>query len=444
MNDPIIKATNSAMDLMIKEFVAEQMFMGCVLISKDDKLLLKEGYGFANLEWEIPNSPRTKFQIGSITKQFTAAAILLLQERGKLNIDDLVKKHLPDSPASWDKVTIFHLLTHTAGIRNYTDTDVLDYFTPIRNLACTPKNVMELFSSKPLEFEPGEKIAYSNSGYVVLGRIIESISGQSYAKFVDENIFKPLGMEDSGYDSHDEIMKYRASGYDVHNGKLFNADYMDVSVVFAAGALYSTVEDLLKWGKGLFGGKLLSASSLQKMMTPYKENFAFGLTVIPEEGRKVIRHKGKNPGFKGVLSYYPSDQMIVVVLSNNEHGSATFEIARMVAAIARGEKIILPRQRKEVEVPQEILSAYVGEYKLENGQILEITPLAQKLMARTKIPAEQSSPVQYDYWISAESTCRFFSRERAGVEIAFFRNDQDEVSHLLLHQDHQTFKAVRQ
>jgi CubicO group peptidase (beta-lactamase class C family) len=444
MKGSTVDAVKSAMDQMIKEFVAEERFMGSVLVSKNGKLLLKKGYGFANLEWKIPNSAKTRFQIGSVTKQFTAASILLLQDRGKLNIDDPVKKHLPDSPDSWDKIRIFHLLTHTAGLHNYNDTDVRDFFTPIRKLVCAPENVMELFSSKPLEFEPGEKIAYSNSGYVVLGRIIEKISGQSYAKFVQENIFEPLGMKDSGYDSQKEIIKYRASGYDTQNGKPFNADYMDVSVVYAAGALYSTVEDLLKWERGLFFGKLLSESSLQKMTTPFKDNFALGLCVTTENGRKVIKHKGKNPGFKSVLSYYPIDRMIIVVLSNNESGSACFEIARMAAAIARGGKIISPLQRKEVVVPPEILSTYAGEYKFDDGPILAMTPLSDKLMARTKIPGEQTAPVQDDYWISAESNSRFFSRERADVEIEFFRNDQEKVSHLILHQGHEALKAVRQ
>jgi Beta-lactamase len=219
---------------------------------------------------------------------------------------------------------------------------------------------------------------------------------------------------------------------------------MDVSVVYAAGALYSTVEDLLTWESGLFGGKLLSESSLQKMITPYKENFALGCSVTAEKGRRVIKHKGKNPGFYGVVSYYPADQMIIVVLSNSETGSATFEIARMVAAIVRGEEIILPRQRKEVEVLPEILKTYVGDYKLENGPILEITPLAQKLMARIKIPGEQSAPVQDDYWISAASNTRFFSRERPDVEIEFYSNEHSEVSHLVLHQGEEKLKAVRQ
>lgn len=432
------------MDQMIRQFVAEQKFMGCALVAKDDRVLLKKSYGFANLEWDIQNSPETKMQIASVTKQFTAAAILLLQDRGELFVNDPVKKYLPDSPAIWDKITIFHLLTHTSGLHNYTDSDVDDYFKPMRTIACTPEKLTELFSSKPLEFEPGEKIAYSNSGYVLLGRIIEKISGQSYASFLQKNIFDPLDMRNSGNDSRDEILKQRASGYDVCNGKLINTDLFDIALCFAGGSLYSTVDDLHKWVRGLFGGKLLSASSLQKMITPFRENYGFGLTVMTENGRKVIKHKGKTPGFKSVVSYYPVDKLIVVVLTNNEKGSAAFEIARMLAAIAHGEKIISLQERKEVEVPPETLTTYVGEYKLNSGQILEIFPLSDKLMAWTKDPDEPSAPLRDTCWLSAESNRRFFSRDHVNLNLEFFYNDQGKVSHLILAQGQASLKAVRQ
>ncbi len=441
--NPSIESIESTMDQMIQEFVSEQKFMGCVLLSVGDTVLLNKGYGYANLEWDIPHTPKSKFQIASCSKQFTAAAILLLHDRGLINIDDLAIKYLPDAPASWDKITIFHLLTHTSGLHDYNDADVASYFTPWRHLVCTPENVMGLFSEMPLEFEPGEKFEYCGSGYVVLGRIIESVSGKSYGEFLRENIFEPLDMGDSGNDSHEQIMKNRVAGYVPRNGELLNVDSFDVAVCFAGGSLYSTVEDLRKWPKGLFGGKVLSESSLKKMITPFKENYAFGLQVTAEKGRKVIRHKGKMPGFKSVLSYYPGDQMTVAVLSNNEYGSATFEIGRMAAAIARGEKYISPLQRKSVELIPEIRLPYVGEYKLENGQVLSITPLGDTLMALLKDLDEQSEPVQDAYWLSAESNSKFFSRERPGVELEFFNNDQDKVSHLVLNQGKETFKAVR-
>src|SRR5690242_13232765 len=238
------------MEQIIQSYVADHKFMGAVLVARDGKMLLDKGYGFANLEWQVPDTPTTKFRIGSITKQFTAASILLLEERGKLKIDDPVKKYMPDAPAAWDKVTIFHLLTHTSGIPSFTGFS--DF--PTRQLQdMTPQQLVDWFRDKPLEFEPGTKWNYSNSGYVLLGYLIEKISGQSYAGFVQQNIFTPLGMKDSGYDSNSAIIERRAAGYSPgKNGEPENAGFVNMTIPLSAGALYSTTEDLLRWEQGLF------------------------------------------------------------------------------------------------------------------------------------------------------------------------------------------------
>ena len=182
-------------------------------VDRDGKTLLSKSYGSANLEWDIPNSPSTKFRLGSITKQFTAACILLLEERGKLKVEDPVKKYMPDAPAAWDKVTIFNLLTHTSGIPSFTGSP--DHHST-EAIATTPEQLVARFRDKPLEFQPGEKWNYSNSGYVLLGYLIEKISRQSYRQFVHENIFNPLGMKESGYDSNSEIIP--ASRFGIHAG----------------------------------------------------------------------------------------------------------------------------------------------------------------------------------------------------------------------------------
>ena len=231
------------MEQIVESFVP-QKFMGSVLVARDGKVVLDKAYGSANLEWNVPNTPTTKFRLGSITKQFTAASILLLEERGKLKIDDPVKKYMPDAPAAWDKITIFHLLTHTSGIPSFTGFP--DYgskeATPM-----TPEKLVALFRDKPLEFEPGEKWNYSNSGYVLLGYLIEKISGQSYQDFVQQNIFTPLGMKDSGYDSNSAIIAHRAAGYTPGSHGPMNSGFIHMSIPFSAGALYSTAEDLLRW-----------------------------------------------------------------------------------------------------------------------------------------------------------------------------------------------------
>src|SRR5580700_4253441 len=268
---------DSRMDQIVQSYVANKQFMGSVLVARGDQVLFSKGYGSANLEWGIPDTPSTKFRLGSITKQFTAASILLLEERGKLKVEDPVKKYLPDAPAAWDKMTIFNVLTHTAGFPNYRSTEAI----PI-----TPEKLVARFRDKPLEFEPGEKWNYSNSGYVLLGYLIEKISGESYEKFVQENIFTPLGMKDSGYDSNSAVIERRASGYSPSPKGPVNAGFIHMTIPFAAGSLYSTTEDLLRWEQGLFGGKLLSPASLQKMTTPFKQDYACGVAVHVEKGHK--------------------------------------------------------------------------------------------------------------------------------------------------------------
>ncbi len=198
------------MEQVAQYYLSNKTFMGSVLVAHGSDVLLSKGYGSANLEWNIPNAPNTKFRLGSVTKQFTAASILLLEERGKLKTSDPVKILMPDAPAAWDKITIYNLLTHTSGIANFTSFP--DYGTQ-EPFATTPEKLVARFRDKPLDFQPGEKWSYSNSGYVLLGYLIEKASGESYEKFVQDNIFGPLGMKDSGYDSNSAIILRRAAGY---------------------------------------------------------------------------------------------------------------------------------------------------------------------------------------------------------------------------------------
>jgi CubicO group peptidase (beta-lactamase class C family) len=308
--DKVPNTSVTRMEQLIQANVPKQ-FMGTVLVAQDGKVLLDKGYGFANLEWDIPNTPTTRFRLGSLTKQFTAASILLLEERGKLKIDDPVKKYMPDAPAAWDKITIFHVLTHTSGIPSFTGFP--DYDSR-ETQAMTPEKLVEWFRDKPLEFEPGTKWNYSNSGYVLLGYLIEKISGQSYSDFLQQNIFTPLGMKDSGYDSNSAIIAHRAAGYAPGKSGPVNAGFVHMSIPFSAGALYSTTGDLLRWEQGLFGGKVLKAESLAKMTTPFKQDYAFGLGVSTNNGHKMIAHDGGIQGFNTFLAYFPDDKLVVAVL----------------------------------------------------------------------------------------------------------------------------------
>lgn len=424
--------TNLRMDQIVQSHLPDHQFMGSVLVARRGDVLLSKGYGSADLEWDIPNAPDTKFRLGSITKQFTAASILLLEERGKLNIQDPVKKYLPDAPAAWDKITIFHLLTHTSGIPNFTS------FPDYRKLEPFPTTAEQLvanFRDKPLEFEPGEKWNYSNSGYVLLGYLIEKISGGTYQRFVTENIFAPLGMKDSGYDSNAAILPHRASGYSSGPGGIENAGYINMTVPLSAGGLYSTTQDLLKWEQGLFGGKVLQPASLQKMITPFKNDYAFGLQVETKRGHKVIDHGGGIEGFNTELEYYPEDELTIAVLAN-VNGPAPPQIAAQLAAIAHGENVTLQTERKEVPVDPKILARYVGAYQLAPGMSFLITLDGNQLVS--KLGPQPPVP------IFPQSETMFFAKV-VDAQIEFTKPDAQGIpGQLILHQNGRDQPANRQ
>ena len=420
----------SRMDQVVQSYVSNKTFMGSVLVARGSEVLLSKGYGSANLEWNIPNLPATKFRLGSVTKQFTAASILLLEERGKLKTDDLVKKFMPDAPAAWDKITIYHLLTHTSGIPNFTS---FPDYKSLEPFAATPEQLVARFRDKPLDFQPGEKWSYSNSGYVLLGYLLENVSGESYEKFVQENIFGPLGMKDSGYDSNSAIIPRRAAGYAAGKDGPVNAGFIHMSIPFSAGALYSTTEDLLRWEQGLFGGKLLSPASLAKMTTPFKDDYACGVSVRTVSGRKVIDHGGGIEGFNTFLAYYPEDKLTVVALANL-NGDAPDQIVRRLAAVAHGEKVELPSERKEITVAPKILEQYVGTYQLAPKIDMMITleggQLISQVSGQGKVP------------LFATSETKFFPKV-VDAEIEFGKDDKGAVAYLVLHQGGRDMKAPR-
>jgi CubicO group peptidase (beta-lactamase class C family) len=417
------------MEQIIQAYVPSK-FMGTVLVAQDGKIVLDKGYGFANLEWDVPNTPTTKFRLGSITKQFTAASILLLEERGKLKIEDPVKKYMPDAPAAWDKITIFHVLTHTSGIPSLTS---FPDFASREAQAITPEKLVEWFRDKPLEFEPGMKWNYSNSGYILLGYLIEKISGQSYSDFVQQNIFTPLGMKDSGYDSNSAIIAHRAAGYAPGKNGPENAGFVHMSIPFSAGALYSTTEDLLRWEQGLFGGKVLTAASLARMTTPFKQDYAFGLGVSTKNGHKMISHNGGIEGFNTALAYYPDDKLVVAVLANLNGGAAD-NISAKLAQVIHGEKIVLPMERKEIFVSPEILKKYVGTYELTPAFSIVMTLENGQLM--TQATNQGKLP------LFAESETMFFLKA-VDAQVEFVKNEMGEVTHMVLHQNGRDVKGVK-
>jgi CubicO group peptidase (beta-lactamase class C family) len=412
---------NTRFDDIAKARVNNKQFMGNVLLAKGDQVLFEKSYGSADMEWNVANTPESKFRIGSVTKQFTAACILLLEDRGKLKTDDLVSKYVPNAPAAWAKITIYHLLTHTSGIPSFTNFPEYEQF---QRQPTTPEKLLAFFRDKPLEFEPGSKWKYSNSGYEVLGYLIEKVTGETYQQFVDENIFKLLDMRDSGYDSNSLVIPHHAYGYTPGPHGVTVAGYVDMTVPYAAGGLYSTTRDLRKWERGLFGARVLKPSSFQKMITPFKDEYGCGLSVTTVNGRKRIEHGGGIQGFNSELAYWPGEQMSVIVLANL-NGSAASDIAADLAATVHGEKVTLPSERKEITLTVEQLKPFVGRYSLAPEVNVDITLKGNQLQAQ--LTGQPKFP------LFAESPTSFFLKA-VEAEVRFDKDISGKVTQLTIHQ----------
>jgi len=410
----------SKVDEYINAYLKIGKFSGSILIARKGIILLSKGYGMANYENDVPNISQTKFRLGSVTKQFTATSIMQLQEKGLLNVNDPISKYLPDYP-NGEKITIHHLLTHTSGIPNFTS------FPEYQRSIMLPSSVektIQLFKYKPLEFTPGEKFSYSNSGYILLGYIIEKVSGKSYEDYLKENIFQPLNMVNTGYDHHRPLIKHRASGYVLGANELVNADYIDMSTPYAAGGLYSTVEDLYLWDRALYTEKLVSKSSLNKMFTPFKGDYGYGWFIIKQFNRKLITHGGMVNGFYGYISRYIDDEVCIIVLSNIENAPVD-KISIDLAAIVFGEKYEIPKVRTSIKIDPKIYDAYVGQYELASNFIITITRENNHLFAQ--------ATGQPKFRIYPESETKFFLKA-VDAQITFIKNDEGEVTQLILHQ----------
>lgn len=308
-----------------------------IAIAKDDNIIYLKGYGLANVELSVPATAESVYRIGSITKMFTAAGILLLMEEGKLSLDDLLSKHLPEYPADpGDKITIRHLLNHTSGLVNLTD---LPDHREIMRDDLTHGEVLARFQDMPSLFAPGDQFRYCNSGYYLLGMIIENVSELKYEPFLQERVLDPLDLKNTTYDRHLKIIPNRASGYGRWGDQLVNAPYVSMRTPFAAGALASTAEDLIRWTRALATDKLLQADSFKAMTTPGQLNsgkaipYGFGCFVGKLDGHPYFHHGGGIPGFVTELVYFPEDELTVVVLTNagrNSPKKIADQIARSI------------------------------------------------------------------------------------------------------------------
>ena len=310
---------------LVQTYTDYGKFNGSVLVSEHGEVIYKKGFGMANMEWDIPNQPNTKHRLGSISKQFTAMLILQLAAEGKLDLQAPVTTYLPDYPKSTgDIITTHHLLTHTSGIPNYTAFP--RFFQDESRNPYTPDEFVKKFQDSVLDFTPGEKFSYSNSGYFLLGVLIEKISGKSYEEMLHEKIFTPLSMNDSGFDHHKDILKNRATGYEKNGNNYVNSNYLDMSIPYAAGSLYSTVEDLYLWDQSLYTNKLLPKKYMDLYFKPqipaFGRHYAYGWGVGKQAIGKstdsiyVIGHGGGINGFNTLITRIPEDNALIVLLNN--------------------------------------------------------------------------------------------------------------------------------
>lgn len=378
-----------------------RQFNGSALVAENGKVIYKGAFGMANMEWGIPNAPDTKFRLGSITKQFTSMLTLQLVEQGKIKLDGKISDYLPDYRKDiGEKVTIHHLLTHTSGIPSYTSQP--GFFQNVSRNPYKVADFVKQYASGNLEFEPGTKYSYNNSGYFLLGAIVERVTGKTYAQALKEMVFDRLGMKDTGYDLHDPLIPKRASGYAKTPTGYRNAPYLDMSIPYAAGSMYSTVEDLYVWDQALYTDKLLTAQSKELMYKPFLQNYAYGWVVrdasfkVNEQPVPMILHGGGINGFATILVRFPKEKHLVVLLDNT--GSPNLnQLSDRIAKILYNQPYELPKmsiaELVEKTITAKGIEAAVAEYRdlkakqsaAYNFAEPELNALGYRLMAGGKV-----------------------------------------------------------
>jgi CubicO group peptidase (beta-lactamase class C family) len=415
--DPLLAFYSAEADAILKPYVDANAFTGTVLVARKGDVLFEKAYGLANREWNVPNTIDTRFRIGSITKQFTAAAVLQLAEQGKLSIDDPVSKYYADAPASWSKITLRNLLNHTSGIPDFTRLPDYETFMPDDS---TPLGIVQRVRDKPLDFPPGTKFAYDNTGYIVLGYVIEKVSGQSYADYIQRHIFEPLGMKDSGYDTRGPIIPHRAEGYYWKAGWR-RPPYISMTLPFAAGGLYSTVGDLLIWDQALYTNKLLRAESLRQMFTPALDDYGFGWVITKDRGHRFIWHNGEVNGFHSMISRYTDDHLTIIVLSNDQVAPAE----RMASDLAGLYFLDTEATPMDVKLSREALDVYQGQFKPANAPVLTVVRDGDGLTIAGANPPHRMYALGSDH----------FTLRTLPIDVTFTRNAAGKIVGLVVEAD---------
>ena len=392
-------------------------FSGTVLVAQGERILFQRGYGMANYEHAIPNTPQTRFGLGSLTKPFTAIAIMQLQEQGKLTVQDRVALHLPGYPAG-DQITLHHLLTNTSGLPDYVTTAA--FATRQMQLPTTVDDLIALFKARPLLFTPGAQYSYSNANWVLLGKIIEEQSGQPYGDYLCEHIFIPAAMPQAIYAPAARLLPGRAHGYLQQERTIVNAAYVDPSTMYAAGGIVASAADLHHWQRALVTHKLLGAATFTQMTTPHiaveSAAYGYGWVIDAPFGHRRLYHDGGMPGYLSLAARYPDDDLGIILLTNFEN-SAIHEIERGLAAILFNQPYALPAKRAFITVDPAHFAAYVGAYETRfagRTSRMVVTQEAARLLVEVHgLPKTELRPL---------TPTRYFAQMKGEVELTFVIN----------------------
>lgn len=416
----------------LKEFT----FSGAVLVAHEGRVLYRDAFGLADREYEIPNTTETRFRTGSAGKQFTAAAILLLEDRGKLKVTDLVSTYLPAWPQAWSAMTIHHLLSHTAGLPRLTTEALADISglsapapKPFAKLSDLLKPGEEL---QPPDFEPGTKWAYSNVGYLILGMIVEKASGAPYADFMRQHVFDAVGMRNTRADDPSALVPARARGYRrTLDGGYNNALFVDPRFVASAGGFYSTVDDLLIWSNVLDSDRLLSPAARSKLFSHVRGGYGYGWFIGRTLDRATQWHRGNIPGFVSIIVRYPHERFTFIIMSNTDR-TPVLSIANELAAIAFREPYEMPRDRVEVPLKSVPVDLYLGQYQKAGHPDETFHLVRDDTGLLVQMPTYGAS-----FTVVPESADSFFARS-IEFRLRFVRTAQGAVTHALVRNNGET------
>ncbi|HEV2750569.1 MAG TPA: serine hydrolase domain-containing protein [Gemmatimonadales bacterium] len=424
-------------DAYLKPYLDLAAFSGAVLLARHGKVLLRKGYGMASYELGVPNTPETRFHVASVSKTFTAAAILLLVERGLVSLHDPIAKFIPDYPRG-SEITVHHLLAHSSGIPDIND---LPGYDSLARFAHTPADLVSLFRNEPLLFDPGTRYGYSNSNYNVLASIIETVSGRSYGDFLAEYVFRPAGMSATAHDGRPEtIVSNRAQGYvPVGAHGLENAPFIDWSTKSGNGSIYSTIDDLFRWDRALYAETVLKRPSIERMFTPQEGGVGYGWLVGTRLNRPVFRMSGRSPGFNAEIQRYPDDDVCVIVLSNNYAATAS-TIATDLAAMVFGERYEVLAVNQGVAIAASVLDAYSGRYVGGPDFLIPSATLTLAIRDGTLVMTWSSGAVEQ---LLPQSDSTFFDR-KFWATIRFVRDASHRGTELIYHSGGRDYSARRE